>query len=790
MKRHLLYSCCMASIAMSSAAVAQTRDAQPADQIRTASNAGQAETGIQEIVVTAQRRSENLQRAAIAVSAVSGDTLISAGATTPSQLTTLVPSLQAAPVAGPYTIFYLRGVGNFASNALSDSAVAFNFDGVFVGRPSSTTGYFYDLERVEVLKGPQGTLYGRNATGGAINVISHKPDLHLFSVDAMAEYGNHDAVRLDSAINVPLGDNAALRAAGTFVRHDGYMADGTDDQNDLGARLSLRVEPASNLEILVVGDYFRQRGKGAGATPLEGVSTDDYREGLTSPFGQSYYASQPNTLLGNYFAPITAKPFQHNESWGISSTFEWQVPFGTITLIPAHRESNIDFASFGPGFQVREIEKNKQNSVELRVASDDSKPLRALLGAFYYDENNDIPFYIVNQQSNFTQQSYFPRTESKAVFGRLTYAVMPALRVNVGVRYTTEDKRFSGVLASRAKVCIFPTAYGPTYVPGCPTATPIPYGSPLPAPSFVPSAQGTIIAPSLLDETGVNARQESFEKVTYRAGVDWDITPSNLLYGSYETGFKSGGFFFSGDTGVFKPESISAFTFGSKNRFFDNRFQINLEAFYWRYKDQQISHLAFDTLGNVIFATENAGRATYKGFEVDTQFLVTPNMLLSADVQYLDGKYNRFVYSTPNFNGGAGNGTACPTVGAPGVSYTVDCSGRRPPFAPKWTINLGGQHTIPLANGGKVVALTRAHFQSRSAVGLEFKPIEFQDSYWQVDAQVGYTDPDDRFSLTAFVTNAFDKTVVAQAFPNSFSFFTVGTLRPPRTFGVRAGVHF
>ena len=230
---------------------------------------------LQDIVVTAQRRAENLQRAAIAATAVSGDLLREAGVSNPRALTTLVPALQVSSANGPYSNFYLRGVGNYNGNSLSEAAVAFNYDGVFIGRPSSTTGFFYDLERVEVLKGPQGTLYGRNATGGAINVIPRRPDLN-FSAEASAEYGNYDAVRLDAAINVPLAANAALRASGIVVRHDGYMDDGTDDQKDYGGRLQLRLDATPDLKLVVGLDYFHQAGNGIGSTPVDlGVGNRD-----------------------------------------------------------------------------------------------------------------------------------------------------------------------------------------------------------------------------------------------------------------------------------------------------------------------------------------------------------------------------------------------------------------------------------------------------------------------------------------------------------------------------------
>lgn len=788
MKSFWLAGC--ACVIIPSVALAQDQAAPPSTASANASPA--EEGGLADIVVTAQRRSENLQRAAIAVSAVSGDMLASAGVTRPTELTALVPSLQVATSAGPYSLFYLRGVGNFNGNALSDSAIAFNFDGVYVGRPSSTTGFFYDVDRIEVVKGPQGTLYGRNATGGAINVLSRKPQLGEFGVEVNAEYGNYDAVRIDGALNIPLSDNSALRASGIYVKHDGYMKDGTDDQNDLGGRLSFRGEPTDNLSINIVADYFRQRGAGNGGLPMElGAES---RLGYLSPEGQAFVGSQPNQLLGRTNDPMTARPFLHNNYWGISSTIEWQVPVGTITIIPAYREGSLNYLTETPGFYIRQREKDKQTSLEARLASTDEHPFRYLFGIFYYNEKNDVPNYYVNQQSNINLDFYNQHDTSMAVFGRLTYAITPSLRINGGARYTTEDKSLDGQLLGFIRPCVAPTSYFPAYVPGCPAATPFAISttlpSALPAPNFDPSVDGTLTVPSIVDNSGPNAKRASFQRVTYRAGVDWDITSRNLLYASYETGFKSGGFFFTADAGVFRPEKIQAWTIGSKNRFFDNRLQLNLEGFYWRYRDQQISHLVNDSTGNAVFATENVGRATFKGVEVDSRFLVTPTTELNADIQYLDANYGSFIYQTPNLNQGAGNGTSCPNVGAPGTSYTVDCSGNRPPNAPKWTVNLGGQQTIPLPNDAAIVGNVRAHYQSRTLTGLEFTPIEYQESYWQVDAQLAYTAPDKRYTIAAYINNAFNKTVIGNTFPVPFTFYTSGSLRPPRTYGVRAGVKF
>ena len=786
------------SLFLSSGAWAQSN---PASAAPVAGNqAAPAEQGgLQEIVVTAQRRSENLQRAAIAVTAVTGDTLAAAGVTRPAELTAIVPALQVSQAAGPYNLFYLRGVGNFNGNAFSDSAVAFNFDGVFVGRPSSTTGFFYDLERVEVVKGPQGTLYGRNATGGAINVITKRPEFGHFGVEASGEFGNYDTLRLDAAVNVPLSANAALRLSGIRVRHDGYMNDGTDDQDDWGGRLSLRIEPSDALKINLVADYFQQKGMGVGSTALgfNGAATaftfkPEDRIDFLSAQGQGFYTSQPNVLLGRTFAAIPASltPFQNDKYWGISSTIEWKTSLGTLTVVPAHREGKLDYLNFLPGFYIRQKEDTDQSSAEVRFATDDAKALRLLLGGFYYDEKTHDPIVAYAHQSNINIQTVDLGTRSEALFGRLTYGVTPAVRLTVGGRYTWEQKDLAGQLNAATRICVVPTSYFPSYTPGCPTATPIPYALTPPAPNFVPGADGTITLPAGINDTGANARHASFERFTYRLGADWDITPRNLLYASYETGFKSGGFFFSTDAGVYRPEKIEAFTLGSKNRFLDNRLQLNLELFHWRYRDQQISHLGLDSAGIAIFPTENVGKATFKGFEAESRFLATDTTTLSVDVQYLDARYNDFVYSTPNNNGGVSNGTACPNAATPAAVYRVNCSGKRPPNAPEWTLNLGAQQRIPFASGAAVVIDARGHYQTTTLTGLEFLPVEYQPAYWLADAAVTFYASQRRFFVGAFINNAFNKTVVSSSFPTPFSLFEMGNLRPPRTYGVRAGVKF
>jgi iron complex outermembrane receptor protein len=476
-----------------------------------------------------------------------------------------------------------------------------------------------------------------------------------------------------------------------------------------------------------------------------------------------------------------------------------------LTLIPGHRESHLDFLHFAPAFQARQKEDGKQTTLETRFATNDDNPLRAIVGAFYYRDNTESPISVFNLQDNAEYQSLSLKTESKALFGRLTYAITPEIRLTAGARQTWEDKSINATQLALTRVCFVPLAGG-----GCPTAPPVPYGTTPPDLSTFPSVTvpafglspfggfpDVIANPNLAQfaATISNQNDQKFRKFTWRVGADWDITPHNLLYVSYETGFKAGGFFIAADNpatpqveGVYKPETIGALTIGSKNRFMDNRLQLNAEAFYWKYKDQQLSHLGFDYLGNVNFPTENVGKATFKGFEIETQFAATHSTTLTADLQYLDAKYDEFVYTTPNFNGGVYNGTGCQNVAPPGLVYTVACSGKRPPNAPEWTLNLGAEQRVPVSFGEFVIN-ARAHYQSETLVGLEFTPFEEQKAYWLADAQVTYYPPGRKYFVGAFVNNIFDETLKQQTSAPVGNLYPI-TLRPPRLYGVRAGVNF
>lgn len=737
----------------------------------------QGKDGIADIVVTAERRTESLQRTALAVSAVTGADLTKTGVTDAAGIGRLVPALQVQPSGGS-TSFFLRGVGTQSGNSFAENAVAFNFNGVFVSRPTAPAGAFYDLQRVEVVKGPQGTLYGRNATGGAINVLPNKPKLGDFSGDITLDYGNYNAKKGAGALNIPLGDKAALRLATQIVDRDGYLSDGYDDERGEAARASLLLQPSDDWSFLLVGDYYNQHGKGSGEvlipTATFAAPALDQRIGGSDPLSIAAITTFASTItappfcggLGGFIksgcilTPGT-DGYQKNKFWGVSATVEGNMGFGKLTFIPAYRRTDADYRTYLPGFLGEVKESSDQMSLEVRLSSNGDQRLRYVLGAFYFNEGQATNNYF--SQGKLSNTRFTPRlkTESKTIFGQLTYDLMPSLRLVAGGRYTKEDK---SQLTSSASGGL-PGAINP----------------PLSAPF-----------------TG----NLSFEKFTWKAGLEWDVAPASLLYANVATGFKTGGFFVANPpNNTFAPEKLTAYTVGSKNRFLDNKLQVNLEAFYWDYTDQQVTFVGGIKAGNGIYAqggtTVNAGKSRIYGAELELQFAPTQADRFSANVQYLNGKYNSLL--TANFsNTGAPVPTGCTVLATrlanPGTNnarfFDTDCSGKPTVQSPKWIANLNYEHTFALGGDMGLTAGARTSISSSFYLNANFQENEKQGGFMTSDAYLTLEGPGKVWSITGYINNLEDKVIFARTGNRPVLNFSYATLRPPRTFGVRVGYHF
>ena len=769
MKAFLLATTVLVGLSVPATAFAQ--EAATSDQTEATED-----QGLGEIVVTAQRREESLQRAAVAVTAVGGEDLVNAGITETANLGRLVPSLVVQPTGGT-TSFFLRGVGTNSQNSFAENAVAFNFNGIYVGRPTAPAGVFYDLERVEVVKGPQGTLYGRNATGGAINVIPKKPVLGTFGGEGFFEYGNYDSKKSVVAVNIPFGDTVALRLAGQVVDRDGYISDGYDDDKGEAFRASLLIEPSDRWSMLLVADYYNQGGKGPGAVLLpearytvpaleDRVSISDpraraaIRQLASGIFAPPFCGGPGNFVNSGCVALPGSDGFLDNEFVGVSATITGDMGFGTLTVVPAYRRSDVNVLTYVPGFAGTIRDVAEQTSFEARLASNEDQRLRYVLGVFYFGENQVTENFF--RQGNISTTRFTPRlsTESVAAFGQLTFDITDTLRLVAGGRYTKEDKEQLTSVASGG-------------LPG-----------PINPPLSVPF-------------TG----DLSFEKFTWKAGLEWDAGPQSLVYANVATGFKSGGFFVAQPpNNTFAPETLTAYTIGAKNRFFDNKLQLNIEAFYWDYNDQQITFVGGVRTAGGIFAqgstTVNAGKSRIYGAEFEARFAPSRNDLFSLNVQYLNGKYDSLI--TANFSPtGAPVTTGCRTLGSrlanPGVNgarfYDIDCSGRPTVNSPEWALNLGYERTFELTGDLNLIFGARGNIESSRFMNSNFRPEERQGSFAMADA---YATLEDRggWNITAFINNITDEEVLARAGTRPILDFPVATLRPPRTYGVRFGFNF
>jgi iron complex outermembrane receptor protein len=817
------------------AQAAQAQDGGTDEQVESTAEAEESQGGINVITVTAQRREETLQDAAIAINAATGEDLIRSGVTDASGLNKIAPSLYVSTGGGANAGYFVRGVGNFTNNGYTAPAVAFNIDGVYMGRPSSTIASFLDVNRVEVLKGPQGTLYGRNATGGAINVIPNTPRLGLFEGEVSAQYGNYDAYELTGVINVPVAETIATRFAASYSDRDGYFSDGTGSAEDLALRGQIYAEISDAIDARLSVDYSTQQGTGPGLnvdgvfvfTPFNPAATipnwtfveapasvSEPYTGLHAPQTLGFIAG--TATAAPLFSPLTgyAYPFRDDEYFGVNAELNFDLGGVDLVVIPAYRRSELDNQFNGPPFKAA-INQNvaKQYSLEARL-SGDVGPLEWILGGYWFDEKvTGLDSY--NQFSTTNFNDFVSTTESLAFFARGSFSVTDELRLVGGIRYTDESRSIDAHVDSVAGVCLIEPPAGPPQCPQVPTL-PValtlddalqqlgpalfPGRSPFVPPvigaypygPFGPMGPGALFVVTPTDIV----RDSGDEEFTFRAAIEYDVTPDNLLYASYESGFRAGGFNISFGNEEYEPEFIDAYTIGSKNSFFDNRLQVNLEAFYWDYRGQQLAALGVDGRGNNSFYTRNVGESSVKGVEIDFQVLATETTLFRGGVQYLDATYDSFQYNQvdlsdptdpPNFLTPI---TGCPytQVLAPVRSFNIDCSGMPALYAPDWSFNLGVDQTI--ATGfGEFTAIIDTRYRADRVIGFNYLPTEDGGDDFTIDASLSFEPDSVPLTVTAFVRNLTNE-AIPSVYQVGAGNVASAAYEPPRTYGLRLGYEF
>ena len=769
-----------------------------------------------DIVVTAQRREENLQKTALSIEAFSGEALRASGIVNADAVSRLAPGVQVA--GGTTTQVYVRGVGDFGVTATANPAVITSLDGVAIARPQAISGNFFDIERLELLKGPQGTLYGRNASGGALNILTVAPKLGETGGYLEGNVGNYDQLGLEGAVNLATGDAAALRLSFQVNDRDGYLSAGGDDDEHQSVRVQARLE-SGRLSLRPILSYTHLGGNGTGLALIPRLPGQSAWLENTDPVAGAAYLARATAIFNAALAagcnpaptgncppppalladPSTSNLFQDVDSYAAAATLDYDLDFATLTVIPAYRKTNARFA-VQPSFIYNvggvynaagdrsDGERSKQYSLEARLGGD-TDALKWVLGGYAFKEKQSNDFVLFGGLIQNQRVMGKLDTEALAVFGQATYSLTDAFRVTGGIRYTN-DKRAATDLQ---KFAISPTVTAPSPVTG---NLPVPCLPNVLGPGTRPP--GTL-CPLLNTTPGFYDSKVTFNKVTWKAGVEFDLAPQSMLFADVSTGFKAGGFnqaISLTDTNQlqpYAPETITAYTLGAKNRFLDNRLQVNVEAFYWDYKNLQLSAQAFDGTGVIVLLTQNAGKARVAGGNVNVVARPWRGGTLRGSLEYVDSEYKRFLLTqSARFVPPGRTGCAVSAPNAQGL-VTVDCSGQRLIRSPKWSGNLGLSQQFGLGNAGDLVFDADMAFASKRFVTADFTAAQLARSYQNISASITYNAPADRWFVGAYVRNLTNEKIYTGGGGHQAAFVTgwnTSNIAPPRTYGARAGVRF
>ena len=729
-------------------------------------------TQLSEVIVTAQKRSENLQKTPLAITALSGQTLHDQQVTNPNDLTRVVPDVlvNSGGAAGDSgqstTVFSIRGLGASGQGPLGSPAVAVHEDGHYF-QTGLAANQFFDLDRVEVSPGPQGTLYGRSASAGAVNVITAKPKDH-FEAAAEVEGGDYGDFRGFTMINVPLGDTLAVRISGQYQKHDGYLTNGYDDLNSGAVRAQALWKPISGLSVRLAAEYLHNGG--LGTSPVF-VGPEVAALGLS---GSLYTRSLAQLgAVNGVVQPI--KSDVDDTKARVFGEIAYNFGPAIFTVAPTYEEfqnKNTNNPIGQPYGYLSVSGPATQRGVEARFNDPGTTKLKWVVGFNYFDYSIIAlidefvppapltqlqvgPFKGIELVNAFDKIDEGKQT-SKAVFGQFTYPILPHLRVTAGARQNWDDETYNGHLGTEG-----------VFIGGSPNLI----------------GPNPIVTPPLSSAV-------SFSKFTYKVALDYDLAPASLIYGTLGTGYKPGGLNEGGPASsnvpptplapsqVFDPETVMHYEVGSKNRFLHNRLQINDAVYYDSYKNYQnlnnqpVNPLAVGAIGAVV---TNAGQAKVYGNELSAEFQATSQDRFSAALNYLHATFTSYV--VPAYLGEGGGPV-------PEQNY----SGYRLPNAPQWSGTMSYAHRFDLTGGSSVTGLAStyisdfyyAYFQEQQ--GTEQKP------YTKTLVSLTYQNAGHDFSVSGFVKNIENNaTLISGSYTEPFTYVF---LDAPRTYGFTVSKRF
>ena len=448
--------------------------------------------------------------------------------------------------------------------------------------------------------------------------------------------------------------------------------------------------------------------------------------------------------------------FVSGDYYGAGVNVDWTTGLGTVSFVGGYRGSRNSYKGSGTSWLLLEQQRPTQTSAELRLASSGSGPFQYVFGTYYL--HTDMHAHANGEnptRANFSDQRTNLTGWTGAAFSQLTYALTNTFRLTGGARYTYEEK------SSNSRRYTLNTVGPNPVIPVNPVGNP----------------------------TSVVVGSRNWDKVNWKAGVEYDLAPRSLLYANVSTGFKAGGFFYGPPAAdSYDPEEVTSYALGLKNRLLENRLQLNAEGFYLNYRNQQVSFVKLVGTSATL-VTENAGKSHAYGFELEGDYLATQNTRIGLQLQNLQAKYDSFSYLTVAPPPSTSTCHIAPSSG----QFLVNCSDNTPTRSPRWTVLGNLEQTLPLSNGGRLVGEAQARYESRFQADVSYIPESQSYATTRVNLGLSYMSPDDRLTVKAYVDNLTNRTTIANATVSlayAINHVVGANVEPPRTYGVRASFNF
>jgi len=696
-------------------------------------------TGVAEIVVTAQKRSETASRVPVAMAAISSQMLAQSGIQGTQGLQSAVPALVFTNT-GAYNQPYIRGVGSRLLQNGLDPSVATYVDDRYISRQSAMAFDFADIQRVEVLKGPQGVLFGRNSSAGAIRVITNDVG-DDFGGYLQGGYGNYNDRILSGVINIPLGDGVGFRLSGSTEHRDGFVHNiipegryqwDDKDFNQIRGKLKWQMTPDLTARLSV--GYWTRDDEDGNADVALGVLPYD-----TGIFKGGVTGISPDQVATNVRQPIVVKEF--STEFGLT----YRMPWFDLKSITTYAKLNNALGFDGDGTSTQLVdaivyENTYTFSQEFNITSNGDGPLQWLAGAYVFHDHTNFDVTVENSGLLISSGGLQTvTTDAVAGFGQLKWNFTKALSLTVGGRYNDETKSVDEVASPNAPVTVVSTPY---------------------------------------------SNKLNFTKFTPAVTLEYAI-PVGIVYATYSQGFKSGGFNYPA-TGqvILKPETLDNYELGFKGHFLDHKIYLTMSAYYYDYKNLQVTRAAAAGV-NPVVTTENAADATLYGLDTDATWRVTPDFTLTGSISLEHSEYKNYQASAFEYTAVA---TGLNVPGMVNVGFNAD--GHPLLRAPDFSAFASANYDFHVSGAKVPLSLSYAY---KSAFDFDFiinptSSVLRQPGYGLLTARIGYEPTNARWSLAAYVRNLADQKYFIDVVAAGSGIR--GAYGDPRTYGAELKVKF